>query len=203
MRGLYLITPDCDDDGRLAEMVAAALLARPAVLQYRSKLPDRARRRRQALRLKALCEPAAVPLLINDDLTLAAEVDADGVHLGRDDASPAEARARFPGLRWVGASCYDDPERAVAAVAAGANMVAFGACFPSATKPAAVHADLSCFAIARRQLPVDVLTVAIGGITRNNAAQVLAAGADLVAVISDVFAAPDIAARALAWQKLC
>ena len=137
-----------------------------------------------------------MPFIVNDDVELALAVRADGVHLGREDGDLAAARARLPG-RLLGASCYDRPELARRAVAAGADYVAFGSVFPSPTKPAADRAPLALFA-----LELGVPKVAIGGITLENAPQVLAAGADCVAVITDLFDAPDVAARARAYGRL-
>jgi thiamine-phosphate pyrophosphorylase len=137
-----------------------------------------------------------VPLIVNDDVALALAVDAAGVHLGRDDGELAAARARLHG-RLLGASGYDQPALARRAVAAGADDGAGGAVFDSPTKPAAVRAPLALFA-----LDLGVPKVAIGGITLDNAPRVLAAGADALAVISDLFDAPDVAARASQYGRL-
>jgi thiamine-phosphate pyrophosphorylase len=199
-RGLYAITPDDPDTERLAEQVAAALAGGAAVVQYRNKSASPALARRQAARLAALCRDAGVPLIVNDDVQLALDVDAAGAHLGGDDGDLATARARLGPGRLLGASCYNRPGLAAAAHAAGADHVAFGAVFVSATKPQAVRAPLALFAdpAARAGLPA----VAIGGITVDNAADVIAAGAQAVAVISDLFGAADIAARARAYRQL-
>jgi thiamine-phosphate pyrophosphorylase len=193
LRGLYAIT-----GGNLARTEAAVASGALCALQYRDKSADAARRLEAARALARLCRAHGVPFIVNDDVELALAVQADGVHLGRDDASIAAARARWPrGL--IGASCYDRLELAERAVAAGADYVAFGSVFASATKPAAVRAPLELFARARR---LGVPLVAIGGITLENAPQVLAAGADALAVISDLFDAPDVAARAQAYGRL-
>jgi thiamine-phosphate pyrophosphorylase len=141
-----------------------------------------------------------VPLLVNDDLALALEIGADGAHLGRDDGEPAAARRALGASRILGVTCYADWARASAAAEAGVDYLAFGAIFPSATKPHAPSAPLALIARARRELKLPV--AAIGGITLDNAAQVIAAGAELIAVVSDVFSAPDPAARALAYRAL-
>jgi len=193
LRGLYAITGE--DLSRVEAALASGALC---ALQYRDKSADTARRLEEARALARLCRTHAVPFVVNDDLELALAARADGVHLGRDDASIAAARARWPrGL--IGASCYDRLELAERAVAAGADYVAFGSVFASPTKPAAVRAPLALFARARR---LGVPLVAIGGITLENAPQVLAAGADCLAVISDLFDAPDVAARAQAYGRL-
>lgn len=191
LRGLYAITPD--ELSRVEEALASGALC---ALQYRAKAADAATRRRAAERLLARCRAHGVPMIVNDDLELALAIGADGVHLGRDDGDLAGARARLPG-RLLGASCYDRAELALRAVAAGADYVAFGSVFPSPTKPSAVRAPLALFA---RELGVS--KVAIGGITLDNAPQVLAAGADCVAVITDLFDAPDVAARARQYRRL-
>jgi thiamine-phosphate pyrophosphorylase len=197
LRGLYAITPE--DLARAATMqrVAAAVASGAlCALQYRSKEAGAAQRRAEAHELAALCRRHGVPLIVNDDLELALEVGADGLHLGREDGDLAGARARLPG-RLLGASCYDQPALARRAVAAGADYIAFGSVFPSPTKPAAVRAPLSLFS-----LPLGVPKVAIGGITLANAAQVVAAGADCVAVITDLFEAPDVAQHARDFAKI-
>jgi thiamine-phosphate pyrophosphorylase len=141
-----------------------------------------------------------VPLIVNDDLWLALEVDAAGVHLGRDDGDLAAARGRLSFGKLLGASCYDRLDHAARAVAAGADYVAFGSVFASPTKPAAVRAPLTLFGEAKRRLGVPL--VAIGGITLENARAVVEAGADSLAVITALFEADDIAARARGFTAL-
>ncbi|HRH72455.1 thiamine phosphate synthase [Zoogloea sp.] len=200
LRGLYLVTPELADTGALLGAVARVLSARPAIVQYRSKLVDPALRREQASRLLALCRQARIPLVINDDLALALEIGADGAHLGRDDGDLAGARKALGPARILGASCYGEWARAEAAVAAGVDYVAFGAMFPSSTKPQAPLAPLEMLTRAKAEFGLPV--AAIGGITLDNAPLLIAAGADLPAVISDVFSAPDPAARAAAYAGL-
>ncbi len=191
LRGLYAITPP--DLSRVEAALASGALC---ALQYRAKDADAPRRLREARHLSRLCRAHGVPLIVNDDVELTLAVDAAGVHLGRDDGDLAAARARLPG-RLLGASCYDRPELARRAVATGADYVAFGSVFDSPTKPAAVRAPLALFA-----LDVGVPKVAIGGITLDNAPRVLAAGADCLAVITDLFDAADVAARAREYGRL-
>ena len=199
-RGLYLVTPDWTDTGRLVAMLPVLLATRPALLQYRNKLADAALRRVQVAGLLPLCRAAGVPLVINDDLALALECGADGVHLGRDDGDLAAARAALGPHRLLGVSCYAEWPRAEAAAAAGADYLAFGAMFPSSTKPSAPPAPLALLGRAKAAFGRPV--AAIGGITVDNAPLLRAAGADLLAVISDVFSAPDPAARAAAYGRL-
>ena len=191
LRGLYAITPERLD--RVAGAVGSGALC---ALQYRNKSADAAQQLREARVLAQLCRAHGVPLIVNDDIDLALAVDAAGVHLGRADGDLAAARARLPG-RLLGASCYDRLDLARRAVAAGADYVAFGSVFASPTKPAAVRAPLALFAH-----DLGVPKVAIGGITLGNAPQVVAAGADCLAVITDLFDAPDVAARARQYAKL-
>jgi thiamine-phosphate pyrophosphorylase len=194
IRGLYAITPPTEDTDRLVRLVAAALVGGAQAVQYRDKSDDRARRRAQAGALRELCRQRGVPFIVNDDVELALEVRADGVHLGRDDPDPSAARARLGAGMLIGVSCYADLARALAAVSAGADYVAFGSVFASRTKPQAVHAPLALFARARARVAVPL--VAIGGITPANASEVLSAGADSLAVSSALFDAPDARAAA-------
>lgn len=195
-RGLYLLTPDEPDTARLLARVRP-LLAHTALLQYRNKAAGAALRGEQAAALLAACRAAGVPLVVNDDWRLAAELRADGAHLGEDDGALRDARAALGAEAILGASCYDDLSRARAAAAAGASYLAFGAFFPSPTKPGARRASPALLRDAQRfGLPL----VAIGGITPDNTRQLVAAGADLVAVVSGVFDAPDPVAAARAYR---
>lgn len=188
LRGLYAITPEGVDPAK----VRLALEGGIALLQYRNKVRDLS----HARTVVALAKQYRVPVIINDDVELALELDADGAHLGRGDGGLGPARRKLEG-RLLGASCYDDARLAKAAVAEGADYVAFGSVFASPTKPGAVRAPLSLFSE-----PVGVPLCAIGGITLARAPQLITAGADLLAVISDVFDAPDIRARAADYGKL-
>ena len=194
-RGLYLVTPDEPDCDRLLARTRP-LLAYAAFVQYRNKRADGDQRRKQADGLRALCSGAGVPLIVNDDAALAAAVGADGVHLGEHDGAIATARALLGYDAIIGVSCYDDAQRASDAAAQGADYVAFGAFFPSTSKPDARRAPLELLSHARA---LDLPRVAIGGITPDNARALVAAGADMIAVISGVFDAPDPVAAARAY----
>jgi thiamine-phosphate pyrophosphorylase len=196
MRGLYAITPDIADTAELTRRVEQALKAGVALLQYRNKAISKDKRLLQARELAPLARGYGVPFIVNDDVDIALAVGANGAHLGQDDGDLAAARAQLPG-KIVGASCYADLGKAKAAVRARADYVAFGSVFPSPTKPQAVRAPLSLFG---HELGVPLC--AIGGITIENAPQLVAAGASLLAVISDLFEAPDIAARAAQYRRL-
>ncbi|MFC4160517.1 thiamine phosphate synthase [Chitinimonas lacunae] len=182
--GLYAITPDWLDDEHLLETVEAVLAGGVSLLQYRNKRADAATRLRQARALRALTRRFTVPLIINDHLDLAEAISAEGVHLGGNDGNLAVARARLGPTAIIGASCYASIERARAARAAGASYLAFGAVFPSLTKPNAPLAPLTLFAQAAE---LGLPTVAIGGIDADNIAEVGAAGADAAAVIGSLF----------------
>ena len=193
LRGLYAITPSCASTDELVTRVKASLEGGTAVIQYRAKGVSPGLALVQARALLQACREAEVPFIVNDSIELAAAVDADGVHLGRDDATVREARICLPrGL--IGVSCYADPERARAAAHEGADYVAIGSVFPSSTKPGAVRAPLALIAAAREASGLPV--AAIGGITAENVAAVAAAGADMAAVIAAVFDSPDVAAAA-------
>jgi thiamine-phosphate pyrophosphorylase len=198
--GLYAITPDLADTDDLLRRVHAALRGGARVLQYRNKTAAPALRLAQAQALQALCAEFGVPLIVNDHLDLAIAVGAAGVHLGSDDGNLAEARAQLGPGRLVGASCYDRIELAQAAIAAGADHIAFGSFFASGVKPDAARPPIDLITRARQRFGVPV--VAIGGITPANAPQLIAAGVDAVAVISALFAAPDIEHAAREFRSL-
>lgn len=195
--GLYAITPDEPDTARLVARVAPVLAAGVAWLQLRNKHADEALRAMQARALLPLCRSHGVPLIINDDVALAARIGADGVHLGEDDGDIAHARALLPDSAVVGASCYDSLERAHDAVQAGATYVAFGAFFPTGTKPGARRATPT---LLHDAAALGVPRVAIGGITPDNASTLVSAGADYVAAIAGVFDAPDPVAAVHAYR---
>jgi thiamine-phosphate pyrophosphorylase len=203
LRGLYAITPETPDGADCLARARAALSGGARIVQYRDKSGGAARRLTMALALRAITREHRALLIVNDDLPLALAADADGVHLGGGDGDPAAARRALGRGRILGISCYGDFERARAAAGAGADYVAFGAVFASPTKPHAAHADLSLFGRCRDELGVPAC--AIGGITADNAASVVAAGADMLAVISDLFQTGEddaIEARARAFQLL-
>jgi len=170
------------------------------IIQYRDKKSGSAQRAAIARNLNALCREYDVPFLVNDDTALAAVVGAAGVHLGRDDLDIAVARGALGDAALIGVSCYNELARAQAAQAAGADYVAFGRFFPSRTKPQAVPATPELLRAARAVLKIPI--VAIGGITPENGASLIAAGADALAVIEGVFGQPDIRAAAERYARL-
>lgn len=201
LRGLYAITPETPrTNSSLGEQVEQALAGGARLIQYRDKSGDSHKRLSEAESLLALCRIAGVPLVINDDLDLATQISAGGVHLGRDDADPREARRRLGTRAIVGVSCYDSLERALRAQEIGADYVAFGRFFTSATKPRAVQASPELLRQACKRL--DIPLVAIGGITPENGRSLVSAGADMLAVVDAVFGKADIRAAAAAFHEL-
>lgn len=201
LQGLYAITNGQSTPARsLKDRVEQALSGGASIIQYRDKSADPVKRRQEATALLACCRQHNVPLIINDDIELAAAVGADGVHLGQDDAQIATARARLDGGSIIGVSCYDQLSRAKTAQDQGANYVAFGRFFPSNSKPDASPASLTTLEQAAQIL--DIPIVAIGGITPENGPLLIRAGADMLAAIHAVFAQPDIAAAAAQFSQL-
>lgn len=175
------------------------LLSFASCLQLRNKLMTDATLREAGTLLRDACKEAGVPLIINDDAAIALELGADGVHLGEHDGDIGSARALLGDNAIIGVSCYDDIERARRLVAEGADYIAFGAFFPSPTKP---HARRAGIGLLRDSASLGVPRVAIGGITPDNAGSLVAAGADLIAVISGIFDAPDPVIAARAYSSL-
>lgn len=203
MRGLYALTPDDNLLPRLSALVESALKGGVKWVQYHNKAAPAPLKRAQAAELLRICRAHGAKLIVNDDVWLAVEIGADGAHLGRDDipgGGIATARDALGAKRILGISCYDDLGRAEVAVDAGADYIAVGSVFASTSKPQATRASLATLAEAKERFKVPV--VAIGGITTRNATQVLAAGADMIAVMSGLFDAMDIKNQAEKFQKL-
>jgi thiamine-phosphate pyrophosphorylase len=200
IKGLYAITPNLTDTNELLRKVRLALQGGARVLQYRNKIADAALQLRQAAALRDLTREFNTTFIVNDDAALAAQVDADGVHLGGEDGSVAAARALLGETKLIGVSCYNRAPLALEAVRQGADYVAFGAFFPSSVKPEAVKADVSMLREARPEIHAPI--VAIGGITQQNGAELVRAGADSLAVISALWDAPDIEASAKEFSTL-
>ncbi|MHB1951503.1 MAG: thiamine phosphate synthase [Acidiferrobacteraceae bacterium] len=187
LRGLYVLA-DARHHAFAPGKIEAVLRGGACAIQYRDKYREASSA--DVVRARALCREYQVPFIVNDDPQLARALAADGVHLGRDDPGVAQARALLGPDALIGVSCYDDLSRARQAAAAGADYVAFGRFFPSATKPEARPCPLSLIVAARPELAVAV--VAIGGITPQNGGLLVSAGADALAVAAGVFAAPSI-----------
>lgn len=201
MTQLYLITDSQLLAGRLLPAVEQALIGGAKLIQYRDKSTDTAKRLHEAQQLKALCQRYNVPLIINDDLELAVQLGV-GVHLGQQDGSIALARQRLGQDAIIGATCHNSLEFAKQAATQGASYLAFGAFYPSSTKPLAQAADLQTLTQAKQLFSLPV--VAIGGINLDNARPLIDAGADYLAVISDIFALPtaNICQQAEAYLRL-
>jgi thiamine-phosphate pyrophosphorylase len=199
--GLYAITDSrLLARGTLIEQVSRAIDGGAALIQYREKHRPREECGHDARALATLCRERNIPLIINDDIELAAACGAAGVHLGRDDVPVSRARRRLGRQAIIGVSCYNQLERAQTAAGMGASYVAFGRFFSSNTKPGAVQALPALLTQARREIKLPI--VAIGGITPENGAELVHAGANLLAVIHGVFGQTDIRAAARAYAKL-
>lgn len=189
IQGLYAIADTATiDDVFLSEKVRLVLSGGCSVLQYRDKSSDKEKRLRQARELRQLCRDVEAVFIINDDAELAMQVDADGVHCGKNDATVSETRRRYPEL-LIGATCYNSLDRAERAVNDGADYLAFGSFYPSSTKPDATPADIVTLQQASQRF--DHPLVAIGGIMVENAPLLISSGASAVAVINSVFATAD------------
>ncbi len=200
LHGLYAITgTPLATTQQLVAQVSSAIEGGARTVQYRDKSDDQKRRRKQAGALRALCQQRGTLFIINDDIELTLAVEADGVHLGKDDGSLAQARQQL-GNRIIGVSCYNDWPRAEAAQTAGADYVAFGAFFPSSTKPDAPRATVDLLEKARAELTIPC--VAIGGITPANGGPLVQAGANMLAVVDGIFGQDDIARAARRYAEL-
>lgn len=199
VRGLYAITPSTHDTASLLTRARAALAGGARVLQYRDKSDDAQLRREQARALLALCREAGATFIVNDDLSLAIDVDADGVHLGEHDGELAAARRALGPNKLLGASCYNDLALGQRALAQGADHIAFGAAYTSSTKPGARRAPLDLYKSAST---LGAPVVAIGGITPDNAPPLIDAGVAAIAVISALFDAPDVRGAARQFAVL-
>lgn len=201
-RGLYALTPDERYTPRLVAHVSAAVAGGAVLVQYRNKTASAALRREQIAALLPVCHAGGADLIVNDDVELAIELEADGVHVGRDDApeSLVAVRQALGINRILGVSCYNDLSLAQHAAENGADYLAVGSMFSSSTKPLAVKATLEVVTEVRRRFGLPV--AAIGGITLANAPSVITAGADLLAVITDLFNAADIRLQAQNYAAL-
>jgi thiamine-phosphate pyrophosphorylase len=201
LHGLYAITdPELATQQGLSAQVEAALEGGARIIQYRDKSDDQPRRLAEAGQLRRLTERHQALLIVNDDVELAYQTGADGVHLGRSDMTLTAARQRLGATAIIGVSCYNRLELALQAAQAGADYIAFGRFFPSRTKPGAVQAEPELLHQARQRLALPL--VAIGGITPENGRQLIQAGADMLAVIHAVFGHPDIRQACTRFQAI-
>jgi len=200
IKGLYAITPDEVDTAELIRKTRLVLQGGATVLQYRNKLADADLQLEHAHALRQLTREFSTTFIVNDNAQIAAQVDADGVHLGGEDGSVATARKLLGEEKIIGVSCYNRAPLASEAELQGADYIALGAFFASSTKPNAIKADAELLRWARQQLRVPV--VAIGGITLQNAPLLIEAGADALAVISAMYDAEDIQLAATQFSTL-
>ena len=201
IQGLYAITTERPPAlPILLAQVEKAIIGGAGIIQYRDKENGAGVRRQYASALGSLCRHYDVLLIVNDDPTLARDADADGVHLGREDAPISSARQLLGEQAIIGVSCYNRLDLALQAERLGADYIAFGSFFPSPTKPGAVVAALPLLSQAQEQLSIPI--VAIGGITSDNGKALITAGAAALAVVSGVFAQTDITVAAQAYARL-
>ncbi len=200
IKGLYAITPDMADLNILVHKTQLVIEGGAFMVQYRSKILDRAVKIQQCAAILRLCREYGVPCIVNDDVEMCRILEADGVHLGENDDNIAEVRRILGEDAIIGSSCYDQLDRAKQAQKEGATYVAFGAVFPTPTKPDAPRATLALLREAKREIHIPI--VAIGGITVNNAHDVIEAGVDAIAVITSLFEAKTIKETAETFLKM-
>lgn len=200
IKGLYAITPEFSDTDKLIDKTQQALAGGVQLVQYRNKSTNRHLQRNQAKLLLQLCRKHQIPLIINDHLDLALEIDADGLHVGRNDNAIADARKQLGDNKILGASCYNDLNLAVHAEKHGADYVAFGAFFPSRTKSNTVPVSIDLVQRARKRINISI--VGIGGIQLHNALPVIHGGCDAIAVCNGLFATEQVKATAAQFTQL-
>lgn len=198
--GIYAIT-DCENitADELLNKTESILSVGVALFQYRNKTEDQKNKRALAIELQSLCQQYKTPFIVNDDLKLAKEIAADGIHLGQHDTDIDTARGVL-GDKIIGISCYNDFNRAVIAEQSGADYIAFGSFFPSATKPGAAKANIELIIKSKEKFNIPV--VAIGGITPENGKQLINAKVDFLAVINGIYSTDDAATSTLAYNNL-
>ena len=200
IKGLYAITPDMADLNTLIQKTQSAIEGGAFMVQYRSKIHDRDVKMQQCAAILRLCREYDVPCIVNDDVEMCHILEADGVHLGENDDNIAEVRRILGEDAIIGSSCYDQLDRAKQAQKEGASYVAFGAMFPTPTKPNAPRATLELLREAKREIHIPI--VAIGGITVNNAHDVIEAGVDAIAVITSLYESNSIKETAETFLKM-
>ena len=200
IKGLYVITPDMADLNTLIHKTKLAIEGGAFMVQYRSKIQDHDVKMQQCAAILRLCREYGVPCIVNDDVAMCLNLEADGVHLGEKDDNIAEIRLILGEDAIIGSSCYDQLDRAKQAQKEGATYVAFGAMFPTSTKPTAPRASLELLSEAKREIHIPI--VAIGGITVNNAHDVIETGVDAIAVITSLYEAKSIKETAETFLKM-
>ncbi len=198
--GLYAITPELENTWNLLDKTRQALEGGAKLIQYRNKSANRILLREQARLLLQLCREYEIPLIINDYLDLAMEIDADGLHVGQHDAAILEARDQLGCNKIIGASCYNNLDQAIRAEKEGADYVAFGAFFPSLTKPNTVSVTVNLIGEAKKKITVPI--VGIGGIRLTNARMVIQSGCAAIAVCNDLFQSENVKVKAARYAQL-
>ena len=188
LSGLYAITNEnLMPEETFLSMAQAAISSGISLLQYRDKSINKNKRYAQATALKKLCDKHNVFFIINDDIELTIQVDADGIHIGKNDLTLERTRKQLGPNKIIGVSCYNQISLAEDAVNAGASYIAFGSFFGSSIKPDAPNASIELISSFKKKH--DTPVCCIGGITHNNYPPLINAGADMLAVISDIFCA--------------
>ena len=200
IKGLYAITPDSADLNTLIQKTKSAIEGGAFMVQYRSKIQDRDVKMHQCAAILRLCREYEIPCIVNDDVDMCRILEADGIHLGEKDDNIAEVRHILGEDAIIGSSCYDQLDRAKSSQKEGASYVAFGAMFPTFTKPNAPRATLALLKDAKREIEIPI--VAIGGITVNNAHDVIKTGIDAIAVINSLYEAKSIKETAETFVKM-
>ncbi|AEJ01517.1 Thiamine-phosphate pyrophosphorylase [Nitrosomonas sp. Is79A3] len=200
INGLYAITPELENTGGLLDKTRQVLEGGAQLIQYRNKSANRILLKEQAGLLLQLCREYTVPLIINDYLDLTIEIGADGLHVGQHDAAIAKARNQLGDDKIIGASCYNNLNLALQAEKEGVDYVAFGAFFPSLTKPNTVSVTMNLIAEAKNKITVPI--VGIGGIRLTNAKKVIQSGCAAIAVCNDLFQSVNIKAKAAQYAQL-
>ena len=200
IKGLYAITPDCDDTPLLVDKVAEAVESGVSILQYRNKVATAQLKKQQATLIKDICDQRKVPFIINDDVALCDTLDADGVHLGKYDSTIDDVRQILGPDKIIGISCYNDGKRVETMLSKACDYVALGACFPSSTKPNAPHASSEFIKKVMTQTSKPV--VAIGGINLDNCRSVLNCGVSAIAVVNEIFTSQDISQTVKTFNEI-
>jgi thiamine-phosphate pyrophosphorylase len=200
IRGLYAITPDTADLDTLIQRTRLAIEGGAFMVQYRSKILNHDVKIQQCAAILLLCREYEVPCIVNDDVEMCRILKADGVHLGEKDDNIAEVRRILGEDAIIGSSCYDQLNRAQKAQKEGASYVAFGAVFETPTKLHAPRATLKLLREAKSQVQIPV--IAIGGITMNNAHDVIETGVDAIAVITSLYESNSIKETAETFSRM-
>jgi thiamine-phosphate pyrophosphorylase len=199
INGIYAITPDWEDTRQLIIKTEELLSNKINLLQYRNKKANKQLRMTQAKELQALCHHYQVPFIINDDFELCGILEADGIHLGKDDITIEEVRDKLGNKIIVGVSCYNDAERVNEMMASSCDYIALGACFPTKTKPNAPHASLN---LLEHVVEISIKpVVAIGGINLDNCSPVINSGVDAIAMINALYSTDKVSDKILEIKR--